>query len=454
MTKIIDSARPSVDVASPPVRTRILKSASLLGAACVLTFIAWGRLPTLTRETVWAEDGGVFLRDVLRAGHLQSIFLPYDGYLHVLPRLLASTSHALVPLEGYATAMSLLSCAVVAGISIAVFHFARVLTESASVRLMIAAIPILLPIGPNEVSGNAANLHWYLLWLAPWLMLKKPGNPASGFVVFMLSFLTAASEIISGMFLPLAVLVAWKQRNYAAPGGLLLGLILQIITTLVSPRFNGAAPHTGAVEPLSVVMGYILLPIGSIWHPDSRTLASGIVNFGAWIIVIPTLLFVGLLAFVLAKGTATLKFAAVTAIAASGLCWTASVVLSGNTMFNYSAYTESDWANSFAYIRYAAAPGMFLLLLVPLAIATAMQSGYVSRRSVPYFAGIFVVFLLISYFPTATTRQTGPAWAPGVEAARAACSTDSVMATAVVVVAPSTWKFAQVEIACRELRGQ
>lgn len=436
------------------MRSRILKAASLLGAACVLTMIAWGRLPTLTRETVWAEDGGVFLRDVLRAGHLQSIFLPYDGYLHVLPRLLASISHALVPLEGYAIAMSLLSCAVVAGISIGVFHLARVLTESVSVRLMIAVIPILLPIGPNEVLGNAANLHWYLLWLAPWLLLKKPANPAAGAVLFVLSFLTAASEIISGMFLPLAVWVAWKRRSYAAPAGLLLGLILQVLTTLVNPRFNGAAPPTDAVDKLSVLMGYVLLPIGSIWHPDSRTLASGIVNFGSWVLVIPTLLFIGLLAFVLAKGTTVLKFGAVVAIAASGLCWAASVVLSGNTMFNYAAYAESDWANSFTYIRYAAAPGMFLLLLVPLAIATAVQNGHISRGNVPFFAGIFVIFLLISYFPTATTRQTGPAWAPGVDAARTACSNDRALASAVVVVAPATWKFAQVEIACPELRSK
>lgn len=183
------------------------------------------------------------------------------------------------------------------------------------------------------------------------------------------------------------------------------------------PGFNGAAPKTDAVDKLSVLMGNVLLPIGSSWRPDSRTLASGIVNFGSWVLGIPTLLFIGLLAFVLAKGTKALKFGAVAPIAAPGLCWAASVVLSGNTMFNYAVYTESDWANSLTYIRYAAAPGMFLLLLVPLAIATDVHYGHISRGSVPFFARIIVILLLVSYFPAATIRQTGPAQAPGVEAA-------------------------------------
>lgn len=429
-----------------------MKSAVLLGSAVVLAFLAWGRLPSMTKETVWAEDGGVFLRDVLSTGHLQSIFLPYDGYLHVLPRLLSSAAHALVPLDGYAIAMSLVSCAVVAAISVAVFHLSRVLTDSVPVRVMIAVIPILLPIGPNEIQGNAANLHWYLLWLTPWLLLSKPKSAVAGAGLFVVTFVTAASEIITGMFLPLAIWAAFRKRAYAAPAGLLLGLTLQVLTTLSKPRFNGAPPPTDAVDPLSVLMGYVLLPIGSIWHADSRTLASGIVNFGAWPLVVPCLLVIGLLVYVLIKGGRTFQWAAIIALTASALCWTASVVLSGNPMFNYSRFSESDWANGFGYVRYAAAPAMFILLLIPIAVAVALKRGHLQRGVAPLLAGIFVAVLLVSYFPTATTRQVGPAWAPGVDAARTLCSADPALPSASAVVAPATWKFAQVVIPCEALR--
>lgn len=451
MTKILEvETGKSAEDASR--RARFKKVAALVSAALALTFVAWGRLPTLTRETVWAEDGGVFLRDIIRSGHLQSIFLPYDGYLHVLPRLLASSAHVLLPLDFYAVAMSLSSCAVVAVISVGVFCMSKTVSDSVVVRSAIAVIPVLLPIGPHEVLGNAANLHWYLLWLAPWLLIYKTKSPATSAGVFIVAFITATSEIITGMFLPLAVWTAFRRRNFAAPAGLFLGVLLQGLTTLANPRFNGAAP-TAAVDPLSVVSGYVLLPIGSNWYPDSRTLSSGIVNFGALSLVIPAVLITGVFVYVLVKGNGKLRAAAVVAVAASWVCWTASVVLSGNPMFNYASYSEVDWASAFGYIRYAAAPAMFLLILIPLAAAVAMKDGHIGRRAAPLLVGTFITFLLIAYFPAATMRQVGPSWTPGVEAARLACTNDPALVHAGVTIAPATWKYAQVDIPCAELRG-
>ena len=437
--------------ANPAVKTgiRVLLHAVAVAALGLLT---WGRLPPLARQTVWAEDGGVFLRDVLSNGHLMSIPLPYDGYLHVIPRTLASLAHAVVPLQGYAVAMSLLTCLAVAAISVAVFHLSRSVAESVPVRLMIAAIPVLLPIGPQEVLGNAANLHWYLLWLMPWLLLYRPKSRVAGGAMFVVAFLTAASEIITGMFLPLAVWAAFRRRNFAAPAGLALGIGLQVLATLTKPRFSGAAP-SDAGDAMSVLPGFGLLPIGSIWHADSRTLASNIVSYGGWALFIPCVLLVALLAYTLLAGGRGLKLAALGAVAASVLCWVASVVLSGNTMFNYATYTETDWATGFGYIRYAAAPAMFLLLLVPLAAAAALAKGHLNRRAAFAVTGMFLVFLLASYLPASTVRQAGPSWSAGVTGARAACEADPGLPTATVLIAPVTWKFAQVQIPCSELRS-
>lgn len=461
MTKIIEVDRPRRTVTKDENFVRVtpaakgLKFLAWAGVVVVLALLTWARLPAMARKTVWAEDGGVFLKDVLSHGQLRSIALPYDGYLHVLPRTLASVAHALAPLQGYALAMSLMSCFVVALVSVAVFHLSRSVSASVPVRCMIAVIPVLLPIGPEEVLGNAANLHWFLLWLMPWLLLYKPKSPVARGTMFVVAFVSAASEIITGMFLPLALWTMFRRRSFAAPAGLLLGIGVQLLTTFNNPRFAGA-PLKYFPDGWSVFMGFGLLPIGSIWHPDSRTLGSNIVSFGAWSLLVPALLVLGLLVYTVVTGRPELKIAAIGTFIAAWICWIASVMQSGNIMFNYANFTEADWtgAGIFGYMRYAAAPAMFLLLLLPLAVAAALERRRLSRPSSALVAWFFLAFLMVSYFPATTFRQDGPDWSAGVNSARAACQSDQALSSSPVLVAPAGWKFAQVQIPCQELRGR
>lgn len=127
-------------------------------------------------------------------------------------------------------------------------------------------------------------------------------------------------------------------------------------------------------------------------------------------------------------------------------------MLSGNIMFTYANFVQADWAR-FGYMRYAAAPAMFLLLLLPLAAAAALERRRTSRSASILVTGFFLAFLMVSYFPATTFRQEGPAWAPGVDSARLACQSDPALPSAAAVVAPAIWKFAQVQIPCQDLRG-
>lgn len=56
-------------------------------------FAALSRLPDLNYpgECLWAEDGNVFIHDVFQSG-LHSLGIPYAGYLHLYPRLIALLS--------------------------------------------------------------------------------------------------------------------------------------------------------------------------------------------------------------------------------------------------------------------------------------------------------------------------------------------------------------------------
>jgi len=69
-------------IVSAWVARRTIVVTVLIG--CLSAFAAWSRVPAIARDTLWAEDGRNFLQDALSFGPLDSLFLPYAGYLHTL----------------------------------------------------------------------------------------------------------------------------------------------------------------------------------------------------------------------------------------------------------------------------------------------------------------------------------------------------------------------------------
>lgn len=436
---------------------RFLRYLWVVPAWLVLTFITWFRLPETTRKTVWAEDGGVFLRDVLAHGVWGTLVRPYDGYLHVIPRTLVGIAYKITRIDSFALSVSLLSCAAVAAISVAVFFLARPIFGNPWLRAILAAIPVLLPVAPVEVLGNAANLHWYLLWLAPWLLVRQPVSTGGRAGFFVAALATAASEVITGLFLPLALWMMWKRKNYWAPAGLILGVGVQVLTTLFSPR-PASLRVDNSVEPLSVLIGFFVQPVASLWRTDSRTLVANLIDFGGLAVLLPAALLALLCAAVFLFGRKIWKVAAAYAVGSAVACWAASVFINANPMFNYSQFTSQDWQDIFQYSRYAAAPGMFLLILVPLAVASLADrfQGEIGHGAGMQPAASFAVFtlvLLTNFFPAMTLREVGPEWSPGVANARASCTGDAARSETAVTVAPALWKFAQVTVPCPVLAG-
>jgi hypothetical protein len=432
-------------------RVRSLRAVSVAAAVIGLTFVTWFRLPEVSRGTLWAEDAAVFLAETISVGSWQSIVEPYAGYLHTIPRVVSAIAYTAGPIEAYAMLVTFLSCMTVAAIATGTYFLSGQLFQHKSYRLMVALIPVLIPVGPLEVLGNAANLHWYLLWLCPWLLIFEPRTWPVRAVLIVATLAAATTEIIVGIFLPLAIWEIVKRKNYAAPAALILGIGLQFLATVANPRYS-EAPRLDSMDPLSVIYGFLLQPVGSIWETDADTMALNVVTFGGFAVAIPVIVICGLLAYIVAYGRAQWKVTALYALAAAASCWAAATVLNPSPELDFANFSKEEWQSKFTFFRYAAAPSMFLLALVPIACAVAEDKGVIGTNKTKYLAPVLLaVFLSNSYLQATPVRQTGPEWMTGVQTATVQCAADPSLTEAVIPVTPANW---QVAVPCRLLPGK
>lgn len=420
----------------------------MVAAVIGLTFLTWFRLPEVSRGTLWAEDAALFLAETISVGFWQSIVEPYAGYLHTIPRIVSAIAYTVGPLEAHAMLVTLLSCMTVAAIATGSYFLSGQLFQHKSYRLMVALIPVLVPVGPLEVLGNAANLHWYLLWFCPWLLIFEPRTWPVRAVLIIATLAAATTEIIVGIFLPLAIWEIVKRKNYAAPAALVLGICLQIFATVANPRY-AEFPRLDSMDPLSVIYGFLLQGVGSIWETDADIMALNVVTFGGFAVAIPVIVIFGLLAYIVAFGRAQWKVMALYALAAAASSWAAATVLNPSPELDFANFSTEDWLSKFTFFRYAAAPSMFLLALIPIACTVAEDKGVICPNKTKYFAPVLLaVFLSNSYLQATPARQTGPEWMTGVQTATVQCAVDPSLTEAVIPVTPASW---QVAVPCKLL---
>lgn len=434
-------------------------AAAVLGAAA-LTLLAWIRLPGLTRETLWAEDGGIFLRQAMDSRFLSGLMDPYDGYLHLLPRLLAHLSLRMGPLEGYAERISWLSCACVGLVGVAVFFLSRSHIPSVWSRLLLAGIPALLPVAPLEVMGNTANLHWYMLWLTPWILIHQSRRRSSNILLVLVSFVAATTEIQTVLFVPLIWLAVRTRRQWGGSVGLLLGLALQFITYVSFPRSvsQDAVPW----DLGSVIIGWLLQ--GGMSSVESSASSVGVAwtYFGGALLLVPVALLLAPAVAAAFNGRATLV-AVLASVGVSAALWFAAQVFNNRAFMNYSSFTNQEWLK-FDFLRYAVAPAMFALGALalasgrfhwrreterPVAPVPSLRRGITWQNSC---ATILATILFLGFFPPTSSRADGPSWGEQVLAGRSACASDPQLAEVPAFVAPRGWEYGRVAISCNRLR--
>jgi hypothetical protein len=435
---------PSATDARIPVRREVWLLAAVVVTATIISLV---RIPSAAFHVVWAEDGARFLVDAITPSTSGQLLLPYDGYLHLLPRLLADSIEALVPLAGFAVAVSVSTAAVTGLVAGGVFWFSRSVTPWLPARLTFALLTVLTPLGGVEVLGNLANLHWYLLWLTPWLLLHRPRTRTGAVTAGVIALALTLTEPQAAVFAPLALVGIRDRRRWPLIGGLAIGLAAQLTATLSAPR----PARPGTLPGIDDVAGNYLLDVPLTLLTGSGGTISRVAQLTGWVgpaTVLVVILAAAVLVFV--RGTATERLLTVTCLVGSVALWSGGYVL--NVHWTGTG-PEPAWPASFQLYRYGFVPGLLLAAVVVLAACVLRRTAVVSRRGGIGAGPVLAVALCVALLGTVAVgstfshslRSTGVSWSAQIDEAGVACDTLPASQSRPIEISPDGWS---VALAC------
>jgi hypothetical protein len=156
----------------------------------------------------WAEDGEIFMQQDDAWG-ARAILEPYNGYLHLIPRLIAWTSSHTVDVAWWPGVYNTFAFAIMVGL------FARL----ASRRVELPAKPWLmlafvLVVSTGEVLINVTNLQWVTaFFLLLQLFTARPTTGWQRLGDLALIAIVGLNGPFAILFLPLYARRAWRERN-------------------------------------------------------------------------------------------------------------------------------------------------------------------------------------------------------------------------------------------------
>jgi hypothetical protein len=217
-------------------------------------------------DTMWAEDGDIFLTQALQDRSPDEIVTPYAGYLHAVPRAIAVVV-SLVPLSHAALVDRLLATLTVSLLAGYIFFAARTFIPSRVGRGALATLMVLLPSAGLETNGTTTNLHWYFFVACFFALFHEPetrGGRVAAWVVMVASIL---SEGIALLLAPIALWRlwrAWKDRDWQTGAFNVAFLLLAAVHLLVIMTADGEQFQNGPVVYEALPGLYGLRVIGSL----------------------------------------------------------------------------------------------------------------------------------------------------------------------------------------------
>jgi len=419
------------------------------GGLAAMTALALFRQPGVAAtRTLWAEDGVIFYAQALSKPFLRSVVTAYNGYDQLVPRLVAGLAQA-VPVRDVPTVVALAGAVSLSALGCLVFHMARGHIASAVLRVLLVAAMVLLPVANFEMLDNLVNLPWWMFFATFWALLWRPQGRAGAAVAALFCALTAASEPLVVLLMPLAVaraVVVRQPREHAAGLGLAAGLVFQAV--IVAGTKSG---HSYPVAGLSSVPGAFGVRVGLGWLTGRRGTAALVGWDRAVTEALGALLYAAVVAVGLKLGSRPVRALTVAVAILAPLCFVIPVWLRGAA----PAMSTGSSANSIGFAgRYAATPILMVLSAV-LAVAGHLASAP-RRQSRPghrplWVAGAVCVLLVPAWwadFRDGNARMYGPTWQSQLLVASAQCRRWNSDGLARVAVTPPGDSFV---IHCRVL---
>jgi hypothetical protein len=422
-------------VAHRPVRTRRLPPTEFprrhsmllyVGFGALAALAAWLRLPPTARDTLWAEDGRNFLQGAIDNGPFGSLFIPYAGYLHTIPRLLASAVVSLVPVSGWALAMTAGTCLITGALAAAILVATRDTVRWRPARILVALLVVLAPLAPREVLGNAANIHSLVMYALLWVAMARPRGRRSSIGLAIVALLGALTEVQSVLLLPLLLVGGRDRRRTPIRVGLLSGVVVQLAITLLFPR---SSSHGTPDSPASLAYGYLInvvMPLGVPERAIGTTLAAVGPAIGIAILLVILLAF----AFVTVHGSRIERIVVAALLIGSVGIYASSIIVNPNGFTQYAGLTHQQLLSVWL-VRYGVVPSIMLAAIVPVAWGVAVASrgsaigpsraGRLVTVGLAMLMALLALSLALQFTPAETRRSNGPAWQPQLAAAREAC---------------------------------
>lgn len=262
-------------------------------AACALATsacLAAANWQKVSAPYLVAEDGPIFVEDNLTHG-LGALFIPYAGYLHVLPRLIAWAGSAF-PLESMAAACVWMTL----GLLCLTFYYIGTWTGWAE-RIALAAFFTVAPMG-GYLMYSPTNLQWFTGLALALLAVHPAPRPASvsGQAFLIVSAVIAA---LSGPFaiitLPAMIWRAWHSRtrfDFILALSQAIAAIAQIgALTLAARAPAPPAPHHGPLLPWVADFALGLFGKSVVWSPGQEVLWGTVLAGGLLLLFGSALLF-------------------------------------------------------------------------------------------------------------------------------------------------------------------
>jgi hypothetical protein len=394
-------------------------------------------------ESLWAEDGPIFLQGAVTHSFFDAVTTEYAGYLVVVPRLIGEAASAL-PLQDAPEIVSILAATIAALSGFVVWHASAGHISSPFLRGTLAVLLVLTPVGGLETIDTAAYVAWYMLFACFWILLWRPRTMAAAVLGGVFVAVTALSSPGVWFFVPVALLrllAARDRRDLAILAGYFGGGLVQM-AAVASSSYEGPQTQWTA----------------NIWTVLLQRVVDG-AAFGlrlggrAWVelgwpflIVLLLAMTIGL-AIGLARSDGSVRYLAALALPIAVLMFVVSIYQ--RAVATPMLWPGDAWNGSAG--RYSLVPAM-LVVSVILGIVDRSWQGrsWRDRGSWPGLAvaAVLLISMLVSLPARESVRGTPP-WEAALDSAANSCSEDAA-SSATLPISPPGWA---LELPCSAILG-